>query len=179
MPRPSRIALALLVTIVTMAPSAGAATPSTEARGSWATNCATQDVETTPGATFPLQFRSVCTGTVAGTWNGHILDYTSGSIDADASQRIVHDMWITGRSANGSCGVLHIRATTTVDGVSRAVRTSGRIVSGSGGWTGAAGSYSADGVSAGTVGLGSYKATWTQPSGSVCQFHMLPPISVL
>lgn len=159
MTRRLAIAAAAATTLVLAAPATIArADTRHEVRGSWTSlvNCAVTSYD-------PISKRITCTGSTLwqGTWNGvteYVLTGTYDPVTGDARGTLRETF--RGSASDGSEGTLSFYETLTLDGATSQIHIDAHLVDGSGGFTGAHGEVTFDGIDNPATGNGTYAGWW-------------------
>lgn len=163
--RRAPVAGVLVLAVVTWGPAARATSRSgydTKLSGTWVVSgCAPTSVPSQGG--LPMSYSGRCLGEVTDSWRGYYVDDEQVVEDSSLSLHGRGVLIVYGKAADGTCGSLRIRTTTATDGSTDALRSTARILSGTGDWVGSTGHYSTVGVFDTAVGTGTYQGTWHRP----------------
>jgi hypothetical protein len=117
-----------------------------------------------PSADKPTHITIVCTLTYTGSWTGQAIEYIEGDAQTDLVLVGTNDYYVYGRDGrDNTCGSLHVLENVTVDALTSATHSIGRILGGTGDWVGSTGTVLIDGSVWGGPGVGGYSGTWTRP----------------
>jgi hypothetical protein len=112
---------------------------------------------------FPISYTGRCLGEVTDSWTGYYVDDEQAVEDGSLSVHSHGVLTVYGKAVDGTCGSLRIRTTTATDGSTDALRSTARILSGTGDWVGSTGRYTTVGVFDTAVGEGTYQGSWHRP----------------